>query len=142
MLFLAALLACGGGDDDAPKKVLTPIPGTTHRIATPAPVGNLDLDLKIMANETDCDVVRSEMEAICMPHIDRQAGEVRLSFQLRVDGEVYPMPLTASKKYDVEVGRMRKNDVFGDNGLDFFVVGDQLLRGAALNAVLIAEAVM
>ena len=38
------------------------------------------------------------------------------------------------------VGRIRKNDVFGDNGLDFFVCGDQLLRGAALNAVLIAEA--
>ena len=51
------------------------------------------------------------------------------------------MPLTATKKYDVEVGRVRKNDVFGDNGLDLFVCGDQLLRGAALNAVLIAEAV-
>ena len=58
-----------------------------------------------------------------------------------VANNVYPMPLTASKKYDVEVGRMRKNDVFGDNGLDLFVCGDQLLRGAALNAVLIAEAV-
>ena len=54
---------------------------------------------------------------------------------------LYPMPLTASKKYDVEVGRIRKNDVFGENGLDLFVCGDQLLRGAALNAVLIAEAV-
>jgi aspartate-semialdehyde dehydrogenase len=53
---------------------------------------------------------------------------------------LYPMPLTASSKYDVEVGRIRKNDVFGDYGLDFFVCGDQLLRGAALNAVLIAEA--
>ena len=29
----------------------------------------------------------------------------------------------------------------GDNGLDLFVCGDQLLRGAALNAVLIAEAI-
>jgi len=54
---------------------------------------------------------------------------------------LYPMPLTATAKYDVEVGRLRKNDVFGDYGLDLFVVGDQLLRGAALNAVLIAEAV-
>jgi len=52
---------------------------------------------------------------------------------------VYPMPITATSKYDVEVGRVRKNDVFGDYGLDFFVCGDQLLRGAALNAVLIAE---
>jgi len=59
-----------------------------------------------------------------------------------VANNVYPMPLTATKKYDVEVGRLRKNDVFGDCGLDMFVVGDQLLRGAALNAVLIAEAVM
>jgi len=55
---------------------------------------------------------------------------------------LYPMPLTASTKYDVECGRMRKNDVFGEYGLDFFVCGDQLLRGAALNAVLIAEAIM
>jgi len=54
---------------------------------------------------------------------------------------LYPMPMTASTKYDVEVGRVRKNDVFGDYGLDLFVCGDQLLRGAALNAVLIAEAV-
>jgi aspartate-semialdehyde dehydrogenase len=51
----------------------------------------------------------------------------------------YPMPLTASGKYDVEVGRVRKSTVFGDYGLELFVSGDQLLRGAALNAVLIAE---
>jgi aspartate-semialdehyde dehydrogenase len=58
-----------------------------------------------------------------------------------VSKNVYPMPLNATSKYDVEVGRVRKNDVFGDHGLDLFVCGDQLLRGAALNAVLIAEAV-
>lgn len=50
----------------------------------------------------------------------------------------YPMPLTASGKWDVEVGRIRKSLAF-ENGLDFFVVGDQLLKGAALNAVQIAE---
>ncbi|KAG5181917.1 aspartate-semialdehyde dehydrogenase [Tribonema minus] len=54
----------------------------------------------------------------------------------------YPMPLTATGAFDVEVGRIRANDVFGDCGLDFFVCGDQLLRGAALNAVLIAEALV
>lgn len=52
---------------------------------------------------------------------------------------IYPMPLTATKKYNVEVGRIRKNIVFGEYGLEFFVCGDQLLRGAALNAVEIAE---
>jgi len=58
-----------------------------------------------------------------------------------VKKNLYPMPLTASTKYDVEVGRLRKNDVFGEFGLDMFVCGDQLLRGAALNAVIIAEKV-
>jgi aspartate-semialdehyde dehydrogenase len=51
----------------------------------------------------------------------------------------YPMPLTASGQFDVEVGRLRKNPVFGEHGLDFFLCGDQLLKGAALNAVQIAE---
>jgi aspartate-semialdehyde dehydrogenase len=51
----------------------------------------------------------------------------------------YPMPLTATGQYDVEVGRIRKSLAFGDYGLEFFVCGDQLLRGAALNAVLVAE---
>jgi len=52
------------------------------------------------------------------------------------------MPLTATHSYEVEVGRVRESLVFQPNGLDLFVVGDQLLRGAALNAVLIAEAVI
>jgi aspartate-semialdehyde dehydrogenase len=49
------------------------------------------------------------------------------------------MPLTASESDDVEVGRIRQSLIFGEHGLDLFVSGDQLLRGAALNAVLIAE---
>ncbi|MGQ9370814.1 aspartate-semialdehyde dehydrogenase [Azospirillum sp. A39] len=52
---------------------------------------------------------------------------------------LYPMPLTATGQFDVEVGRIRTNLVFGDHGLDLFVCGDQLLKGAALNAVQIAE---
>ena len=55
---------------------------------------------------------------------------------------LYPMPLTATGQYDVEAGRVRHNDVFGDYGLDFFLCGDQLLKGAALNAVQIAECVV
>ncbi len=38
-----------------------------------------------------------------------------------------------------KVGRIRTSEVFGEHGLDLFVCGDQLLRGAALNAVLIAK---
>ena len=55
------------------------------------------------------------------------------------DENIYPMPLNVSGEFDVEVGRLRKNLVFGDNGLEFFVSGDQLLKGAALNAVQIAK---
>merc|ERR1712137_1493830 len=43
----------------------------------------------------------------------------------------YPMPLNATGKDDVEVGRIRQSLVFGNNGLEFFVSGDQLSRGAA-----------
>jgi len=53
---------------------------------------------------------------------------------------LYPMPLNATGQDDVQVGRIRQSLVFGKHGLEFFVSGDQLLRGAALNAVLIAEA--
>jgi len=54
----------------------------------------------------------------------------------------YPMPLSATAQYDVEVGRIRQSLVFGKKGLDLFVCGDQLLRGAASNAVFIAEAIV
>ena len=53
--------------------------------------------------------------------------------------KVYPMPINAAWKFNLEVGRIRQNLVFGAHGLEFFLSGDQLLRGAALNAVQIAE---
>jgi aspartate-semialdehyde dehydrogenase len=51
----------------------------------------------------------------------------------------YPMPLTATGRDEVEAGRIRANPVFGERGLDLFLCGDQLLKGAALNAVQVAE---
>ena len=50
----------------------------------------------------------------------------------------YPLPLYLAEQYDCAVGRVRK-DCALDNGLCFWVAGDQLLKGAALNAVQIAE---
>lgn len=50
----------------------------------------------------------------------------------------YPMPLFLSGKDPVYVGRIRK-DIADENGLAFWVVGDQIKKGAALNAVQIAE---
>jgi aspartate-semialdehyde dehydrogenase len=50
----------------------------------------------------------------------------------------YPLPLYAAEKDNCQVGRLRR-DCAMDNGLCFWVSGDQLLKGAALNAVQIAE---
>jgi aspartate-semialdehyde dehydrogenase len=50
----------------------------------------------------------------------------------------YPMPITVAEKDNCQVGRIRVDCAF-DNGLSFWVSGDQLLKGAALNAVQIAE---
>lgn len=51
---------------------------------------------------------------------------------------IYPMPLFLAGKDDVYVGRIRK-DLANPNGLTFWIVSDQIRKGAALNAVQIAE---
>jgi aspartate-semialdehyde dehydrogenase len=70
----------------------------------------------------------------------RQAIEAAPGVQLVDDREKnhFPMPSEVSGKDDVLVGRFRR-DVSVANGLNLFVSGDQLLKGAALNAVQIAE---
>jgi len=50
----------------------------------------------------------------------------------------YPLPLYTAEKDNCQIGRIRQ-DCALDNGLCFWVSGDQLLKGAALNAVQIAE---
>lgn len=50
----------------------------------------------------------------------------------------YPLPLDVAGQDDCAVGRIRR-DCALDNGLAFWIAGDQLLKGAALNAVQIAE---
>ena len=52
--------------------------------------------------------------------------------------KVYPMPLFLAGKDDVYVGRIRK-DLANENGITLWIVGDQIKKGAALNAVQIAE---
>ena len=51
---------------------------------------------------------------------------------------IYPMPLFVAGEDDVYVGRIRK-DLANDNGITLWAVGDQIRKGAALNAVQIAE---
>jgi aspartate-semialdehyde dehydrogenase len=52
--------------------------------------------------------------------------------------QTYPMPLFTGGKDDIYVGRIRK-DISCDNGMTLWLSGDQIRKGAALNAVQIAE---
>ena len=55
-----------------------------------------------------------------------------------IKNNVYPTPLTAHQKDDVFVGRIRRDDTF-DNSLNMWIVADNLRKGAATNAIQIAE---
>jgi aspartate-semialdehyde dehydrogenase len=57
-----------------------------------------------------------------------------------LEGSSLPMPLDCAERHNVVAGRLRV-DCALDNGLAFFVCGDQILKGAALNAVQIAQKV-
>ncbi len=61
-----------------------------------------------------------------------------LELQDDPENQQYPLPLQVSGEEPCRVGRLRK-DCALDNGLCFWVSGDQLLKGAALNAIQIAE---
>ena len=60
---------------------------------------------------------------------------------LSKDQYPYPMPLYLSGTDDVYVGRIRR-DLANENGITFWCVGDQIRKGAALNAVQIAEKII
>ncbi|MBC8244809.1 MAG: aspartate-semialdehyde dehydrogenase [Verrucomicrobia bacterium] len=66
------------------------------------------------------------------------APGIDLNDNLAANG--YPLPLELAGRDNCQVGRIRKDCAF-DNGLSFWVAGDQLLKGAALNTVQIAEVV-
>jgi len=109
-----------------------------------------DQDIPISCTCVRIPTMRAHSESIVVETKKPVTPEAARSIFEKTDGIVvkdnieecvYPMPLTASEKYDVEVGRIRQNLVFGEKSLEFFVCGDQILKGAALNAVQIAEVV-
>ena len=66
------------------------------------------------------------------------AGKAGVKVVDDIANQVFPVPLDTTGKDDCLVGRIRQNLVF-ENALDLWVVGDQVRKGAALNAVQIAE---
>jgi len=84
--------------------------------------------------------VSAEFEKPVSIHEAREAIAAFPGVQLKDDttSNLYPMPLDVAGQDDCFVGRLR-HDCAIENGLAFWVCGDQLLKGAALNAVQIAE---
>jgi aspartate-semialdehyde dehydrogenase len=97
--------------------------------------------VRIPTMRVHAEAVTIETERPVTPEAAREVLRHAAGVKLVDDPEhgLYPMPINATGQDDVEAGRIRANPVFGDRGLDFFLCGDQLLKGAALNAVQIAE---
>jgi aspartate-semialdehyde dehydrogenase len=112
----------------------------THKILRDSSIRVSCTAVRIPTMRTHSEAITLELERPATHEAARALLTNAPGVEVRDDiaNNLYPMPLTASGKYNVEVGRIRASLVF-DGGLDLFVAGDQLLKGAALNAVQIAE---
>ena len=104
-------------------------------------------DIRVSATCVRVPVMRAHSEAVwieCEQPIT--PDEARAAFHLAPGlvvmdeprANVYPMPILCTSSDPVYVGRIRE-DFSSDNGLTFWLVGDQIKKGAALNAVQIAQ---
>ena len=106
-----------------------------------------DPDIRVSATCVRVPVMRSHSEAIWVEtQKPLTVAEARAAFEAApgvvvMDNpaeKVYPMPLELAGCDPVYVGRIRQ-DLAGDNAIAFWTVSDQIRKGAALNAVQIAE---
>ncbi|MDX9979845.1 MAG: aspartate-semialdehyde dehydrogenase [Lentisphaeria bacterium] len=106
-----------------------------------------DDGIRVCATSVRVPVLRSHAEAIVVEQARKVTVEEALAALAKAPGvkvvddrkaNYFPMPIDSNDQYDVLVGRVR-DDLSCDTGLALFVCGDQLLKGAALNAVQIAE---
>jgi aspartate-semialdehyde dehydrogenase len=106
-----------------------------------------DYSIKITATVVRIPVVGGHSESINVEtHKPFQIEEIRKTLSDTAGVKVqdnplkfdYPMPITAHRKNDVFVGRIRKDETV-ENGLNIWIVADNLRKGAATNAVQIAD---
>ncbi|MBI1977481.1 MAG: aspartate-semialdehyde dehydrogenase [Candidatus Omnitrophica bacterium] len=109
-----------------------------------------DNSIRMVASCVRVPVFRAHSEAIVLEFERKMTPEEAREILAKAPGievvddrerNYFPMPLEASGKDKVLVGRIRR-DLSSDNGLALFVAGDQLRKGAALNAIQIAEALI
>jgi aspartate-semialdehyde dehydrogenase len=104
-------------------------------------------DIQVCATAVRVPVFRAHAEAITIEQDRKVSVEEAIAALSNAPGvtivdnradSYFPMPIDATGQDNVLVGRIR-DDISSENGLALFVCGDQLLKGAALNAVQIAE---
>ena len=104
-------------------------------------------DLRVSATCVRVPVLRAHSEALNVEFQQPVAVEKALALLQTAPGvkvvenwqsNYFPMPIEASGQDDVLVGRVRR-DLSNENGLELWLSGDQIRKGAALNAVQIAE---
>ncbi len=100
-----------------------------------------DSNIRIGATCVRVPVLRSHAESINAEFHSPLSKEEAINVLKKAEGIKIvdnPMPVDATGKEEILCGRIRK-DLSQDNTLDLWVVGDQILKGAALNAIQIAE---
>ncbi len=107
-------------------------------------------DIAVSATCVRVPVMRAHSEALWVETLEPISIEAAREAFEKAEGLVvvddmaekkYPMPLDVAGKDPVYVGRIRK-DLTDDCGLSFWIVGDQIKKGAALNAVQIAQYIL
>ncbi|RLD17397.1 MAG: aspartate-semialdehyde dehydrogenase [Caldiserica bacterium] len=105
-----------------------------------------DNDIKISATCVRVPVLRGHSEAVTVELENKMSADEIREILSKVENVIliddlsnlkYPLPIEADGKFETFVGRIREDLAF-ENGINMWIVSDNLLKGAALNAVQIA----
>ncbi|QDR80556.1 aspartate-semialdehyde dehydrogenase [Sporomusa termitida] len=126
-------------DDDYTKEEMKMV-HETHKILNDYTIGITATTVRVPVYRSHAESVNIELDGPLSPKEAKQllAGFPGVIVQDDPAEMVYPMPLYTSDKNEVFVGRIRADKTV-PHGLNMWVVGDQIRKGAALNAVQIAE---
>jgi aspartate-semialdehyde dehydrogenase len=123
-------------DNDYTKEEMKMFYETKKIMHTDADVSATCVRIPVLRNHSEAVWIETEKE-LAIDEV-KKALKNAPGITLFEDNKTYPMPLFSAGQDDVFVGRVRK-DLTNPKGLTFWCVGDQIKKGAALNAVQIAE---
>lgn len=112
----------------------------THKILGDASIGVTTTCVRVPVYNGHSVAITVEFEKKMTPHVAHELLQYAPGVRLADDpaNHIYPMPLDATGIPEVLVGRIRQDPTV-PNGISMFVSGDNLWKGAALNAIQIAE---